>query len=133
MSCRGAPAAKAAPAAAMALATFTVAAPLLDEVAHLGARRLQREPDDIARTTAAHGTDQLVVSVQNREAITRNGFNDNGFDASELLEGVDPTHPEVIRSDVGHDCDVVAVIAQSLAQDASPSDLHDREVDAGVL
>jgi len=75
---------------------------------------------------------ELVVGVEHRETVARNGFHDNGLDVCQLLEGVDPADPEVVRGDVGDHGDVVAVIAQAFAQDAPAGDLHDREVDARV-
>ena len=41
--------------------------------------------------------------------------------------------PEMVARDVQHDADVVAFVAQALAEDAAPRDLEDRHVDARVL
>jgi hypothetical protein len=96
-------------------------------------RRLHGEPHDPAGAAAAHLAHQPVVGVEDREAVAGDGLHDDGLDVGQLLEGVDAAHAEVVGRDVGHDCHVVAVIAQALAQDAAPGDLHHREVDARVL
>ena len=44
-----------------------------------------------------------------------------------------PLHAQVVGRDVGDHGDVVAVVAEALAQDAAAGHLHHREVDARVL
>ena len=110
-----------------------VAAVVVDEVAHLAARLLEAEPHDRARAAPPHPAHQRVVGVEHREAVARHRLDDDGLDVGELLEGVDAAHAQVVGRDVRDHRDVVAVVAQPLAQDAAAGHLHDREVDAGVL
>ena len=93
----------------------------------------QAEPDDRARAAAPHPAHERVVGVEHGEPVARHRLDDDGLDVGELLEGVDAAHAEVVGRDVGDDGDVVAVVAQALAQDAAAGHLHDREVDARVL
>ena len=175
MSCRGAPAAKAAAAAASEFWTFIRARPLkvagsrwvqascisrrpcwttiisprsvglstmrlaaaaavgVDHVAHLAARLLHREPDDLARALAPHLAHQRVVGVEHGVAVARHRLDDDRLDVGELLDGVDAAQAEVVGLHVEDDGDVVALVAESLAQDAAAGDLEDGEVDARVL
>ena len=175
ISCSPAPLAKAAPAAAIALATLnsavppkvdgqqvgpgelhrpppvadddhvaalgaveddgapTAAAVVVDEVAHRAAGLLEAEPDDRAGAAPAHPAHEGVVGVEHGEPVARHRLDDDGLDVGELLEGVDAAHAEVVGRDVRDDGDVVAVVAQALAQDAAAGHLHDGEVDARVL
>ena len=109
------------------------AAVVVDELADLAAGRLEREPDDAAGAAPAHLAHEGVVGVEHREAVAGHRLDDDGLDVGELLEGVDALHAEVVGGDVGDDGDVVAVVAEALAQDAAAGDLHDGEVDARVL
>ena len=175
MSCRWAPAANAAPAAASEFCTFILARPpnvagsrwvqasciarrpcritiispssprsrthgaaaaaavVVDHLHDLAAGLGHREPHDLAGAAPAHAADQLVVGVEHGEAVARHGLDDDLLDLGQLLEGVDAAHAEVVGRDVEHDGDVVALVAQALAQDAAAGHLEDREVDARVL
>src|SRR4029453_17575062 len=55
------------------------------------------------------------------------------FDIAELLEGVDTPQPQMVRLQVEHHGDVIALIAQALTQDAATRDLEDCEIDAWIL
>ena len=60
-------------------------------------------------------------------------LDEDGLDVGELLDGVDAAQAEVVGLHVEDDGDVVALVAEALAQDAAAGDLEDREVDARVL
>ena len=105
----------------------------LDHLAGLGARLLHGEPHDLARAAAPHLADQRVVGVEDGVPVARHGLDDDGLDVGQLLDGVDAAQAEVVGLDVEDDGDVVALVAQALAQDAAAGDLEDREVDARVL
>ena len=109
------------------------AAVLVDHVAHLGARLGHREPHDLARAAAAHLAHQRVVGVEHGVAVARHRLDEHRLHVGELLDGVDAAQPEVVGLHVEHDGDVVALVAEALAQDAAAGDLEDGEVDARVL
>jgi len=106
---------------------------LLDELTALAAGVLEGEPDDVAGAPAPHPADERVVGVEDGEPVAGDRLNDDGLDGCKLLDGVDAPQPEVVGGDVRDDRDVVAVVAQPLADDAAAGDLHDGEVDPGVL
>ena len=176
MSCRWAPAAHAAAAAASALATFMRARPpnvagmrcvyssgsvrvgvaqhhqlavvggLQDHrraaaaavavdavVALLPLLGLHREVDDVAAALARHPGDQRIVGVEHGRAGARHGLDEHGLDGGQLADRVDAVQAQVVAGDVGHDGDVVAVVAQALAQDAAARDLEHARVDRRVL
>ena len=92
-----------------------------------------REPHDLAAAGAGHLGDQRVVGVEDREAVAGYRLDDDLLHGGELLDGVDATEPEVVGGDVQDDGDVVALVAQALAQQATAGDLEDGEVDTRVL
>jgi hypothetical protein len=92
-----------------------------------------REPDDLARATAPHLRDQRVVGVEHAWPVAGDRLDQHRLDVGELLDGVDAAQAEVVGLHVEHDGDVVALVAEALAQDAAAGDLEDREVDARVL
>ena len=65
----------------------TAAALLVDEVAHLAARRLQREPHHAAGAAPAHGADEVVVGVEHGEAVARHRLDDDGLDLRRAARG----------------------------------------------
>ena len=105
----------------------------VDHLADLGARLLHREPHDLARAAAPHLADQRVVGVEHGVPVARHRLDDDRLHVGELLDGVDAAQAEVVGLHVEHDGDVVALVAEPLAQDAAAGDLEDREVDARVL
>ena len=60
----------------------------------------------------------------------RHRLDDDALDVGQLAERVDAAEAQVVAGDVGHHGDVVAVVAQALAQDAAAGDLEDGGVDA---
>ena len=175
MSCRCAPAAHAAAAAASALATFmrarpsnvagircvyssgivrsawrsttsspssvcctTIAAPprpqwpsTRSEASSPAARH--REVDDAAAALARHPRDERIVGVEHGRARARHRLDDDRLDVRQLRHRLDAAQAEVVAGHVGHDGDVVAVVAEALAQDAAARDLEHRRVDRRVL
>ena len=105
----------------------------VDELAHATARGSDREPHDVTGAAAAHPSDERVIGVEHGNPVARNGFDDHGLDVGELLDRVDATYAQVVGRHVGDHGDVVAVVAQPLAQDAAARHLHDGEVDPRVL
>ena len=97
------------------------------------ARLLHREPHDLARAAAPHLAHQRVVGVEHGVAVARHRLDQHRLHVGELLDGVDAAQAEVVGLHVEHDGDVVALVAEALAQDAAAGDLEDREVDARVL
>ena len=91
------------------------------------------EQDDPPGAVAAHPVDVAVVGVEDRRPGARHGLDDDALDVRQLAERVDPAEAEVVAGDVGHDGDVVAVVAEALAQDPAARDLEDRGVDGRVL
>jgi hypothetical protein len=91
------------------------------------------EQNDAAGAVAAHPVDVAVVGVQDGRPGPRHRLDDDRLDVRQLADRVDPTQPQVIAGDVRHDGDVVAVVAEALAEDATAGDLEDRGVDLGVL
>ena len=65
--------------------------------------------------------------------VARDRLDEDGLDVGELLDGVDAAQAEVVGLHVEHHGDVVALVAEALAQDAAAGHLEDREVDARVL
>ena len=109
------------------------AAVVVDEVADLGARGSHAEPDDLAGAAPAHRPHQRVVGIEHGVSVAGNGLDGHRLDVGELLDGVDAAQAEVVGLHVEHDGDVVALVAEALAEDAAAGDLEDREVDARVL
>ncbi len=105
----------------------------VDHLADLGAGLLHREPDDLAGAAPPHLADQRVVGVEHGVAVAGHRLDEDGLDVGELLDGVDAAQAEVVGLHVEHDGDVVALVAEALAQDAAAGDLEDGEVDARVL
>ena len=105
----------------------------VDHVAGLAAGLLHREPHHLARAAAPHLAHQRVVGVEDGVPVARHGLDQHRLDVGELLDGVDAAQSEVVGLDVEHDGDVVALVAEALAQDAAAGDLEDREVDPRVL
>src|SRR5687768_10463346 len=103
-------------------ATATTAV-LVDHVGRLAAGLGHRGPHDLAGTTPPHAAHQLVVRVENREPVPRDGLHDHLLDLRQLLERVDAAHAEVVGCDVEDDGDIVALVAQALAQDPAPRHL----------
>ena len=91
------------------------------------------EQDDPAGAVAAHAIDVPVVGVQHRRSRSRDRLDDDALDVRELADRVDPADPEMVAGHVGDDRDVVAVVAEALAQDPAPGDLEDGGVDGRVL
>ena len=111
----------------------TAPAVVVDRLAHLAARLGHGEPDDLAGTAPAHLAHQRVVGVQHGVPVARHRLDQHRLHVGQLLEGVDAAQTEVIGLDVQHHGDVVALVAQTLAQDAAAGDLEHGEVDPRVL
>jgi hypothetical protein len=65
--------------------------------------------------------------------VARHRLDRDRLDVRELLDRVDAPQPEMVRLDVEDHGDVVAFVAQALAEDAATSHLEDGEVDPRVL
>ena len=63
----------------------------------------------------------------------RHGLDEHALDVRQLAERVDAAEAQVVAGDVGHHRDVVAVVAEALAQDPAARDLEDGGVDGRVL
>ena len=85
------------------------------------------------RCLAAHRPYQRVIGVEHREAVARDGLDHDGLHLGELLEGVDAAHAQVVGGHVEDDGDVVALVAEPLAEDAAAGHLEHGEVDPRVL
>ena len=105
----------------------------VDHVAHLGAGLLHGDPHDLPRAASPHRADQRVVGVEHGVAVAGHGLHQHRLDVGELLDRVDAAQAEVVGLHVEDDGDVVALVAEALAQDAAAGDLEDREVDPRVL
>ena len=81
----------------------------------------------------AHLEHQRVVGVQHRRSVARHRLHDHLLHGRELFQRVDLPQPEVVTGHVQHDADVVALVAEALAEDAAAGDLEDRHVDPRVL
>ena len=92
-----------------------------------------REVHDRAGGVARHGRDQRVVGVEHRGPVARHRLDDHLLHLGQLLEGVDAAQAEVVAGHVEDHRDVVAVVAEALAQDSAARHLEDREVDERVL
>ena len=156
MSCSGAPAANAAPAAAIAFWTFILARPPNVAGQQMRPRQLQRPaavPDDdhvaelaVVEHDGPPAAPAVVVdhladlgcpaapsrtrrsrpsrrgassrtssssALSTPKPFARHRLDDHPLHRGELLERVDPAQPEVIRCDVEHDGDVVALVARA--------------------
>jgi hypothetical protein len=80
-----------------------------------------------------HRPDQRVVGVQHREPVAGHGFHDDRLDVGQLLHGVDAPQAEMVGLDVEHHADVVALVAQTLAENSARGHLEDREIDPRIL
>ena len=101
--------------------------------AALRPRRAHAHPDHLTLAPAAHPGHQFVVGIEHRIAVARDGLDHHGLHVRELLQGVDAAQTEVVGRDVGDHRDIVAVIPQTLPQDAAAGHLQHSEVDAGIL
>ena len=93
-----------------------------------------REVDDRGRAQwrpirATSGSSALRTAVPG----ARHRLDDDALDVGQLAERVDAAEAQVVAGDVGDDGDVVAVVAQALAQDAAAGDLEHGRVDGRVL
>src|SRR3954453_17260525 len=109
------------------------AAVIINGIADLTARLCHAEPYDPSRTAAPHRPPQRIVSVENREAVTRHRLHNDGFDVCELLERVNPAQSEMIGLHIEKNDDIVALITEAFAQDAAAGHLEHCEVDTGIL
>ena len=106
----------------------------VDQVARLASRARPCEnqttsPEQRRRISRTSGSSALSTAWPSRGTASTS----DGLDVGELLEGVDAAQPEVVGLHVEDDGDVVALVAETLAQDAAAGDLEDREVDPRVL
>ena len=99
----------------------------------LALRRGHAEQHDPAGAVAAHPVDVAVVGVEHRRPGARHRLDDHALDVGQLADRVDAAQAEVVAGDVGHDRDVVAVVAEALAQDPAARDLEHGGVDGRVL
>ena len=112
-------------------ATARVAVDPVEAVlALLGGHAEQHDPPG---AVAAHPVDVAVVGVEHGRPGARHGLHDHALDVGQLADRVDAAQTEVVAGHVGHDGDVVAVVAEALAQDPAARDLEDGGVDGRVL
>ena len=95
--------------------------------------RIGAEVDDRSRAVARHGGHQRVIGVEHGDPVAGHGLDDDALDLGQLADRVDAAEAEVVAGHVDHDGDVVAVVAEALAQDAAAGDLEHGEVDGRVL
>ena len=86
-------------------------------------------PEHLRRISRTSGSSALSTAWPSRGTASTM----HGLDVGELLDGVDAAQAEVVGLHVEDDGDVVALVAEALAQDAAAGDLEDGEVDARVL
>ena len=112
-------------------ATAGVAVDPVEAVLALG--RGHAEQHDPPGAVAAHPVDEVVVGIEDRGPGARHGLDDDALDVGQLADRGDPAEAQVVAGDVGHDRHVVAVVAETLAQDPAAGDLEDGGVDGRVL
>ena len=78
---------------------------------------------------ATSGSSALSTAVP----AARHGLDDDALDVRELAERCRCRRAQVVAGHVGDDGDVVAVVAEALAQDAAARDLEHGGVDGRVL
>ena len=102
-------------------------------VAFLARALRHREVDDAAAALPRHPRDERIVGVEHGRARARHRLDEHGLDVRQLADRLDAAQTEVVAGDVGHDRDVVAVVAEALAQDAAARHLEHGRVDGRVL
>ncbi len=91
------------------------------------------EQHDPTGAMAPQPVDQMVVGVEHGRPRAGNGLHHDALHVGQLADRGDSSEAKVVAGDVGHDRDVIAVVAEALAQDAATGNLEDRRVHGRVL
>src|SRR5829696_7725184 len=104
---------------------------LAQEGGHLRAAP-EREVDDPPAGAPAHPGGDLVVGVEDAEAVSVDGLDNDRLDPGEILDRLDPLKTEVVGRDVRHGADVAVREGEAFPKDAAARRLEDGDIDRWV-